>query len=355
MPDDVPRRSVLPGWARYALQGVFFLGGLFLLWWVILEATKPENKQAIERIKNAAPADIALLVGLTILTFFIQGCSFWTAIRPVRRLPFLGLQATNAVAGILASPPGKISILWRLFIHNRRDGVPILTIGAWFVAATIGISAGTNPVFFTSYFRPTIDLVWLGFVATGLVASHLVIFGLCSLFAGERGLSRVRSLVRAITPKRLKRLADSSMIDKVHAGFDMLAHPWWLAAQMLLRVLDLLILGARLWLCAKIAGVPLDYAPALVLAAFRFAIATLLPSGAVGSQEAGTIKVAERFAPEAAAALPAVLLLMLAVELLVAAALGLAGVIYLRPDRLLRANASSDSDNDKPDASLPSR
>ena len=78
-------------------------------------------------------------------------------------------------------------------------------------------------------------------------------------------------------------------------------------------------------------------------AAFRFAIATLLPSGAIGSQEAGTIKVAERFAPSAAAAMPAVLLLMLAVELLVSAVLGLIGVIYLRPDRLLRGAPARDA------------
>lgn len=323
-------------WARFTLQGIFFLGGLALLWWVIREATKPENKDALERIKNAQPADIALLIGLTIATFFVQGCSFWAAIRPVRRLPMLGIQATNAVAGILANPPGKISILWRIFIHNRRDGVPILTIGAWFVAATIGISAGTNPVFFTSYFHPTIDIVWFGCIAGGLVASHLLVYSIASAFAGERGLLRVRGMVRAILPRRFKPFADSTAIARVQAGADMLAHPWWLAAQIAFRVMDLLLLGARLWLCAKIAGVALDYAPALVLAAFRFAIATLLPSGAVGSQEAGTIKVAERFAPDAAAAMPAVLLLMLAVELLVAAVLGLIGVIYLRPDRLLR-------------------
>jgi hypothetical protein len=335
-------------WARFTLQGVFFLGGLALLWWVIREATKPENKDALDRIKNAHPADIALLVGLTIATFFVQGCSFWAAIRPVHRLPMLGVQATNAVAGILANPPGKISILWRIFIHNRRDGVPILTIGAWFVAATVGISAGTNPVFFTSYFHPAIDAVWFGCILAGLVVSHLVIYGVASAFAGERGLSRVRGVVRAFLPGRFRSFADSTAIARVQAGFDMLAHPWWLAAQIAFRVTDLLILGARLWLCAKIAGVSLDYAPALVLAAFRFAIATLLPSGAVGSQEAGTIKVAERFAPDAAAAMPAVLLLMLAVELLVSAVLGLIGVIYLRPDRLLRgapARAAAQTDH----------
>jgi uncharacterized membrane protein YbhN (UPF0104 family) len=334
-----PRRG-LPQSAMLLFQILLFAGGLVLLWWVIREATKTENKEALDRIRNAPFADLAALVGLTIATFFVQGCSFWAAIRPVRTLPLLGVQATNAVAGLLSNPPGKISILWRFFIHNRRDGVPVLTIGAWFVAVTIGISAGTIPVFFTSYFRPTIDGVWVAYIAGGLVAMHVLVCGGASIFAGERGLARVRSVVRTLLPGRFKRFADSPAIARVQAGADMLAHPGWLAVQMMLRVLDLLILGARLWLCARIAGISLDYAPALVLAAFRFAIATLLPSGALGSQEAGTIKVAERFAPEAASAMPAVLLLMLAAELVVSAVLALVGAIYLRPDRLLKSKAA---------------
>lgn len=336
---EAPSKGGLPRWLRVGLQVLLFLGGLFLLWWVYREATRPENREAIERIRRAAPGDIALLLGLTLATLLLQGGSFWTAIRPVRRLPFWGVQATNAVAAVLASPPGKLSLVWRVFIHNRRDGVPVLTVGAWFVAATVGISAATNPIFFTSYLHPSIDAVWFAWVAGGLVASHLVIWGLAKIFAGERGLARFRSLLRRVLPGRLKRLAELDAVARVQAGSDMLAHPGWLAAQMACRVADLLVLGARFWLCARIAGVELAYAPAVVLVAFRFAIATLMPSGAVGSQEAGTIKVAERFAPAAAAAMPAVLLLMLAAELLVSAAAGLVGVIYLRPDRLLRGEA----------------
>lgn len=336
-PPPPSRPFALGPWARRLIQLLFFAGGLFLLWWVIKEATKPTNKDALDRILHASPLDLGLLLALTLSTFFVQGCGFWTAIRPVRRLPFLSVQATNAVAGILASPPGKLSIFWRIFIHNRLDGVPILTIGAWFVAATIGISAGTNPVFFASYFYPRIDLLWIALVLGGLIVSHLALFSLASIFAGERGLARVRAVLRATLPGRFKRFAETDAVARVQAGADMLAHPGWLAAQMIARVADLLILGARLWLCARIAGVPLDFAPALVLAAFRFAIATLLPSGAIGSQEAGTIKIAERFAPAAASSLPAVLLLMLATELLVAAVVGLLGVLYLRPDRLLRS------------------
>lgn len=331
-----PSKAGLPRWVRVGAQVLLFVGGLFLLWWVYREATRPGNRDALERIRHAAPGDIALLLALTLATLLLQGGSFWTAIRPVRRLPFWGVQATNAVASVLASPPGKLSLLWRIFIHNRRDGVPVLTIGAWFIAATVGISAGTNPVFFTSYLHPSIDAAWFGWVAGGLVASHLIIWGLGLIFAGERGLAKFRSLVRAVLPGRLKRFADSDAVGRIQAGSDMVAHPGWLAAQMACRVADLLVLGARLWLCARITGVELAFAPAVVLAAFRFAIATLLPSGAVGSQEAGTIKMAERFAPAAAASLPLVLLLMLAAELLVSAAAGLVGVIYLRPDRLLR-------------------
>lgn len=331
------QRRGLPQSVMLLLQILLFAGGLALLWWVVREATKPENKEALDRIRNAPLADLAALMALTVATFLVQGCSFWAAIRPVRKLPMLGVQATNAVAGLLANPPGKLSIIWRFFIHNRRDGVPVLTIGAWFVAATVGISAGTIPVFFTSYFHTTIDGFWAACVAGGLVAMHLLVYGAASIFAGEVGLARVRRLVRFLLPGRFKGFADSPAIGRLQAGADMLAHPGWLAAQMLLRVLDLLILSARLWLCARIAGINLDYAPALVLGAFRFAIATLLPSGAVGSQEAGTIKVAERFAPAAASAMPAVLLLMLAAELVVSTVLALAGAIYLRPDRLLKS------------------
>lgn len=325
------------------MQVFFFAAGLGLLGWVLSQAFAERNRDAWRRIADASPVDLALLAALTMLTLVLNGSIFWATLRPVRRLGWRDVLATNAVATTLAYLPFKLSIIFRVLVHNRRDSVPVLTIGAWFVAVTIGISAATNPVFFTSLFHPTIDALWFAFVLGGLLASHLLVCSLARVFAGEAGLVRFRSLLRKVTPTRFAGEVTGPLAARVHAGFDMLAHPGWLAAQMALRAADLIVIAARLALCAKIAGAGVTFGESIVYGAFRFAIATLLPSGAMGSQEAGTTWIARVREAAAADKFEVVLVFMLLSELVVFVLAAAWGAWRLRVHRLAQGPAAGGS------------
>jgi len=336
---DQPRAG-FSRWARIAMQTFFFAAGLGLLAWVLSQAFAERNRDAWRRIADASAVDLAALAGLTMLTLVLNGSIFWATLRPVRRLGWKDVLATNAVATTLAYLPFKLSIVFRVLVHNRRDGVPVLTVGAWFVAVTIGISAATNPVFFTSLFHPTIDLWWFLFVLGGLIASHVVVCSLARIFAGSAGLERFRNVLAKLTPKRLAPTVTGPLAAKVHAGFDMLAHPGWLAAQMALRAADLLVIAARLALCAKIAGAGVTFGESIVYGAFRFAIATLLPSGAMGSQEAGTTWIARVRQAAAADKFEVVLVFMLLSELVIFVLAAAWGAWRLRVHRLAQGPAT---------------
>jgi hypothetical protein len=248
----------------------------------------------------------------------------------------IDLVATNAVATTLAYLPGKLSIVFRVFVHNRRDGVPILTVGAWFAGVAIGIPAVAIPICAASLARPVLAEAWIGAAVAGLVGSYGAILFSARLLAGEAGLSRLRRAARAILPVRWKKAGESAVLGKVHAGFDMLAHPGWLGVHLLLRVADLLTLAARLYVCARIIGASVSFDEAIVYGSVRFAIATLLPSGAAGSQEFGTAWLARVLKSAAADRFEVVMVFMLIAELPVYAIGTLLGLWRLRPGRVNR-------------------
>lgn len=329
---DTPVGPGPRSWIRVFVQVAGFLAGIALLGWCVRQATSESNRESLARLRDTDPRDAVMLVGLTILTLLVNGMVFWSAIRPVRRLSIPNVLATNAVASFLSYAPFKLSILFRFYSHRAIDGVPLLTIGAWFAAVTVGISAATNPVFFASLWRREIDGLWLGTVVGGLVVSHVLVCALTRIFAGEVGLARLRRLVGLVST----RLAASSIVVRLHDGFDMLASPVWLAVQMSLRAADLFIIAARLYLCAKILGVGVSFGESIVYGAFRFAIATVAPTGAVGTQEGLTAWIAKALHAPNAESYAAILVLMLAVEAAVNLVGAGLGVLWLGPRRLLR-------------------
>lgn len=319
-------------WVRLAVQIGGFLGGMALLTWCVVQAMNEKNRESLARLRDTNPRDAALLIGLTALTLLVNGLIFWSAVQPVRKVRVTNVLATNAVATFLSYLPFKLSIIFRFYSHRTIDGVPLLTIGAWFAAVTIGISAATNPVFFTSLFRRETDFVWLACVLGGLLASYFVVIALSRIFAGETGLVRMRKLTALVSRK----LAASTLVERAHEGFDMLANPFWLAVQMTCRALDLIVIAARLYLCAKILGVSVSFGESIVYGAFRFAIATLAPTGAAGTQEGGTTWIAKVLHSPNAESFAAILVLMLAVEAAVNLIAAIAGVLWLGPRRLAR-------------------
>lgn len=321
-------------WVRLTIQLGMSIAGLVLLYWVVRQALDERNQGAIRSIRSASPGAIALLLAMTLGSLLINGGIFWACIRPVRKLRMIDVQAVNAVGTLLANPPGKLSIVFRVFMHHRRDNIPLLTIAAWFVAVAAGITAATNPLFFASWYLKDMDATWAAVASGGLAVSYLMVLGLARSFAGEAGLVRFRRVVGVLLLGTLRGFVAGPSIERVHAGFDMLSHPGWLLVQMTLRVADLFCLAARLYLCASIAGTHVSFNEALVYGAIRFAIATLLPSGAMGSQEAGTTWIARVRQAAASEQFEVVLVFMLVTELLVYGVATALSLWWLKPWRI---------------------
>lgn len=329
-------------WVKLAIQLGMFAGGLVLLYWVVRQALDERNQGAIRSIRSASPGAIALLLAMTLGSLVINGGIFWACIRPVRKLRMIDVQAVNAVGTILANPPGKLSIVFRVFMHHRRDNIPLLTIAAWFVAVAAGVTAATNPLFFASWYLKDMDATWAAVASGGLAVSYLMVLALARSFAGEAGLVRFRRAVGVLFLGQLKGFVAGPALERVHAGFDMLSHPLWLFVQMSLRVADLFLLAARLFLCAQIAGAHVSFNEALVYGAIRFAIATLLPSGAMGSQEAGTTWIARIRQAAASDQFEVVLVFMLVTELVVYSAATAVSLWWLKPWRITALTPQAD-------------
>src|SRR5690606_21428503 len=111
-----------------------FLVGLALLGWCVSIALSPENREQLDRLADAGWRPIALLVVLSGLSLALNGAIFWLVLLPARRLRAADVIATNALATFLAYLPFKISLIVRALIHQRRDRVPLVLLGAWMSA-----------------------------------------------------------------------------------------------------------------------------------------------------------------------------------------------------------------------------
>lgn len=351
-----PAPAARPGRRRgpvtTALQLLGFAVGLGLLAWVIMGAFSPANRQQLATLRDASFVQIACLLGLSASSLLVNGVIFWSALKPKQTIGFWGVQATNAIATNLALVPFKLSIVFRMFVHHRRDALPYLLITAWFGAVTFGISAATNPYFFASlgyhWAERPLDGLWLLIVIGGFVVSHAALCWLAHFFSGEDGLAGIRAFCDRWTPGVVRRFSRSQHFTNLHAAFDMLADPRWLAVQMFFRLMDLVVITLRLKLTAGILGVDIDWRSATLLAPMHFAIGTLSPAGAIGTREAGTAWFFTLLGLGDLEAFKPTLVLVLAAESLVAVPAMIAAILYLRPDRLAAAPQQSKATSDPP-------
>ncbi|MEO0716766.1 MAG: hypothetical protein AAFY58_07235, partial [Planctomycetota bacterium] len=346
--------STGPGsrFVRVAIQVVGFLAGLAMLGWCANMALKEENRTQLERLLDASPASIAALVGLCAATLIFNGLIFWAQIRPVRRLRASDVIATNAIATLMNYLPFKMSLVSRVVIHNRRDGVPVLTIGAWLGAVAVTFFGTVGVVVGAAMLLGGVTITWWALVLAGLIAWVVVQWAGARLFAGERGLARVHQIADRFGPAILGKLMRSGAFVNLHAGLDMLAHPGATGTAVAIRLADMLGQAARLVVAASVLGETLGWASAI--AAGHFFIGVVSPFGMLGTREAGTAGLAGLLTlaagasaaeAEAAAASFAVALLMVtAVEAVVTLGAGGLAVAWLRPDRLLKRGVPGESD-----------
>lgn len=328
-----PPRRLAGSLARAVAQIGGFLLGLSLLGWVIAKALSAENREQLQRLADASALDVALLLLVSAVSVLTNGTVFWVAVRPVKRLWWRDVQAVNAVASTLAYLPFKLSLLFRFLVHNRRDGIPVLTIGAWMGCVVASMALALVPALGASVWRTGIDRWWWFGAIGGMVVCTGITIAIACVVRGDRSWGRIERFVRGTSgagrgwPGRL--VVRLSVLDRAHEGVRMLASPGTVGAAVGLRSFDLGLQATRFLLAARIAGQALPPDQALLAAAAYFIIGVIAPTGQMGFSEIGLVALnGDQFA--------VVVLIVRAAEMIVAIPASLAGAAWLRVDKLLR-------------------
>ncbi|MEO0512153.1 MAG: hypothetical protein AAF108_04570 [Planctomycetota bacterium] len=329
------------------VSSVALLGGV--LWYALSDETK---RDALARLGDATPLQITGLAVLSFLGIVFNGLVFWLLILPVKRLSLLSVVSTNAIATFLASVPFKLSVIVRVAVHRKRDGVEFAYIGPWFAAIAVSLAASLGPLAVASTLEREITPRWIG-IAGGLVLVSWATIGLVARFAvGGRALRFVRAIGKRQPIGAIERALHTPFVTKLDRGLGMLCDPVTVALVLVTRIVDMLGIAARFMIAAAVLGVALDPGAALVFAVSYFTIGVLAPTGSVGSREAGTGVVVAMTAGDDATRdlLTLVPIVVGGAELVINAASAGLATLYIRPDRLL---AGSDPADGPPDAAAP--
>ncbi len=280
---------------RVLVQLVGFLLSLGALGWAVSVALKAENRAQLENLQNASVGQVMAIVGLSFASVAINGLIFWVVIRPVHRIRVTDVISTNAIATFLAYLPFKMGLFARIAIHRKRDGVPVLTIGAWFAAIGVLMLAVLGPMALMSFMLKEVSVLWWVGVGGAVVLSVGVLIGVARVFYGDRGVKRIASV------GVLRWMTERDSFVRLHAGFDMVASPASSIWAGIFRYLDVLAFAGRFLVAASVLGLPISGGDALLLGSVYFLIGVFSPFGMLGTREAGTIGAAALFGVSAAA------------------------------------------------------
>lgn len=322
--------------ARAAVQVVGFLAGLAALAWCVQQALEPRNREQIAKLSEAPAWSLAAILGLTAASIALNGIIFWATLRPVRRLRPADVLAVNALATFLAYLPFKLSAITRVLIHNRRDGVPLAIIGAWFGSVGLVLIVAMVPSALAGLWRNGIDAWWFLLGPGGTAVLGIGMIAMSRTFRGEAGVTRMEAVLRAVGLGAGGRLLRSRFWLHLHEAFTILSSPGAVAGTIALRLVDTGVQAARFVIAAQILGQPLAIEQAVLLAVTFFLIGVVSPTGMLGFREAGAAGMAGVLAFATSEEFAAVALTVGAAEAIVNLAGAALGLAWLRPDRLLR-------------------
>jgi hypothetical protein len=260
----------------------------------------------------------------------------------VKRLRWVDVLAVNAVATFLAYFPFKLSIVWRVLVHNRRDGLPVLTIGAWLMSNAAVVLAVLLPPALAGLWRQRVDGVYLAASLGGILVLLLALHGVARWLGGERGLERLRGLLGRRGWRG--RVASSQKFARLHQGLGMLAHAPTLASAAGLRLADLLVQAVRFVVAARAIGETLPAHDAVLIAGVYFLIGVMSPTGAVGAREGGTTGLARVLPGVNYAAFAGIAIAVSAAEVSVVVVSVALALAWLRPWRLLSPQGTGGQD-----------
>ncbi|MCC6322459.1 MAG: flippase-like domain-containing protein [Phycisphaerales bacterium] len=320
---------------RTTVQVIGFAVGLALLGWCIQTALRPENIEQWKRLREASAWQVAQLLGLALATLLVNGETFRCAIDPVKRLRGSDLQAINATASLLAYLPFKLSLLYRVVIHSRRDGLALLSIGAWFGSIAVVLAATLLPPLGASVLCGRAGTLWWALSLGGVLIATAVVLAGSRLLRDGRGWAWFERLWRGA------RLPEGPL-PRVHEGLRMLSDGRAVVSGVLFRIVDMAIHTARFTVAAGILGFELPMDKAVIAGCSYFMIGTAAPSGSLGLREALTGGLLGRLLQgiDPNQFMVAVLLVTLA-ELIVLIPAAVVGAVWTRPWNLRAARGGA--------------
>ncbi|MDX2131241.1 MAG: lysylphosphatidylglycerol synthase domain-containing protein [Planctomycetota bacterium] len=334
---EAERLSRARGPLRLAVQIVGMLVALGLLAWCVRLALAPANRASIRRLSEAPTELVAALFALALAGLVLNGLGFAITLRRLARVRLLDVQATNAIATALAYLPFKLSIVARVMYHHRRDGVPLMRIGAWLGANATIILAVVVPLGAAGLWRGGLDGAYIAASAGGLIAcvggAHFVALA----FGGEAGLARLAALARRARLGFVERLLARPSIRDLHAGLAIIAHRPTLLAAAGVRVADVLVQALRFIVVGRALGIPLPFEKAVLASSTFFLTGAASPAGSVGAREGATTGVGAlvQIPGVPYESLSVIALAVSAAEIVLYVPLGVAAFLYLRVRRPL--------------------
>jgi hypothetical protein len=324
--------------AKTIAQIVGFLIGIGLLGWCVTVALK--KRESLAKLADATPGQIAALIGVTIVVVLASGAAFRETLRPIKKLPMLEVQAVNFIACLFALLPFKLSVVFRVLVHNRRDGVPLLTIGAWFGAVGVVILCVLAPMLGAGIWRGSADTIWFITAGGGMLGCLLAVLLVARALATERGWAWAQRVYAKLPlPAKLRHgsIAATMLFEKSHEGVRMLASPRVIFGCAALRLLDFAAQAGRIWIAAAIVGQTIQWDQALLAGSIFFLITAAAPSGALGAREGGTAWIIGAVLPHLdREQFMVVVLVVSGTETVVLLVGSMVGLAYLGPGRLVR-------------------
>lgn len=329
---------------RACVQLLGFAIGIALLTWCASVAFSEKNRAQQQKLADAPWTDVALLILLSLASLLVNSTAFWSMLRPVRRISFGRVATVNTIATTLGYLPFKLSLLFRAAAHNRQDGVPLLTIGAWIGNVGVVMLATIGPAIGASMWRGKVDAWWWVTALGGTIFLCTAIVFVARLFSHQRvwgGLeSRVLGNAAGSDPDQApgwkRALRRSELLPRVHEGIRMLAQPLAVFGGAAVRATDIGIQSTRFIIAARIVGLELPLDQAIEAASAYFVIGALSPAGTLGFREGVfTMLRSESFA--------VVVLTVSAVEMVVTLVCAAPAAWALRKSRLAQAVPPSSS------------
>jgi hypothetical protein len=261
--DTAAHRPTRPSTARLLLQLVGFAIGCAILAWCAARAWRDGGEGFAKLLDASWPLKLAL-VGSTLVSILCSGLTFWSVAKPLRSFGIVEMQAVNLMASLFNYAPVRLGLVLRCAYHWRVDRMPMTDLAAWIAGVAIvtlgalgaGLVAGLVQIPL-GIEQLRLDLLWF--------ATYFACLGL--------GSALTMLLARIPAWKRLLKGAERVLIS-----------PRMFAESLTIRSIDLAMWGVRMWAAARILGITLNPAQAVLLAAIAI-LGAGNPMGRIGWRE----------------------------------------------------------------------